>query len=255
MSSSHSSSTSPTRRRTHRRSKSASRASRERSASRERRIVRNAINAFSRLERPHFSKGLFNNNSDSSNNEEELNRLYNNEMTELQKKILRQDRRAKKGANRMTRQLRTHETRVDNYIRPVVTIILEKLHDISTIIFALYTSQYNGWNERDIPTLEKVKQTLQDALHLLVYYPKQRYPKIHNSSQHATIITNEEYKDVYEFYTPIKEIIKTQILTCLKEGSRLRVELLLEVLYIFPPHKREINFKRTNGSILYDALQ
>ncbi len=150
--------------------------------------------------------------------------------------------------------LPTHERRANIYTRPVVTIILEQLHNVSTIIFALYTNHHRNWNERDIPTLEKVKQTLLDALHLLIY-PKKRYPKMHNSSQHATVITNEEYEKVDKFYKPIKEIIKKQLHTCLKIRDISNVELLLEVLFILPPHKREIDLMKTNGSILYHTKE
>lgn len=234
MSSSHSSSTSPKRRSTHRRSKSASRASQnkrtsqEKRASRENRTVKRAMEAFRTLRR--------------SPNSETLNE---------------KDIEAFRMAKKMNRNLDA-EGHIGAYVRPVVTIIREQLKKVSAILFTLHTNEHHAhWNERDIPTLEKVKQTLLDALRLIIYtkekYPKERYPTLHNSPQPATVITKAEYEKVDIFYTPVKSEIKDALTKLSKliystflhrpGGLQLRKqkELLHDVLFVLP-HKREIEY-------------
>jgi len=271
MSSSHSSSTSPKRRST-RRSKSASRASQnkrtsqEKRASRENRTVKKAKNWFRELPlRTLFKKKKYS----DSNNEEYSD--FNNEELSASDMIAKADRRSKKGAIQMSKKI-VVEGDIDAYIRPLVPIIRKQLHEVTTIIFALYTYTNHPiqWKYTDIPTLERVKQTLMNALYSIIYteqkYPKEQYPRLHNYPQPATDITNEEYKKVALFYTPIKKVIKEQLLKIFKAGSayldkphgaplRKKIELLLDMFVRFPPYKREIDFMKTNGSILYHDLE
>ena len=233
MSSSHSSPKSPKRRSTQKRSKSPSRASQnkrtsqEKRASRENRTVKRAMEAFRTLRR--------------SPNSETLDE---------------KDKEASRMAKQMNKNIDV-EGHIGPYVQRVVTIIREQLKIVSAILFALHTNRHNQWEEGDIPILKRVKQTLMNALYLIIYteenYPKDQYPILHNSPQPATVITKAEYEKVDMFYTPVKRVIKNELTKLSKliystflhrpggEKLRKQKELLHDVLFVLP-HKREIEY-------------
>ena len=96
------------------------------------------------------------------------------------------------------------------FFKPIVRIIRSQLREIGSLIYNIeYTNKYTvPWTRRDLPLLEKVKQSLMNALQFIIY-PKEKHAALYNHNVQI-VYTRNELIQVNPFFEPvIKEIQKS----------------------------------------------
>jgi hypothetical protein len=127
--------------------------------------------------------------------------------------VTRKNRKAAQEAKRQnSSQLNHMDFRVRKYITPILATIREQLKKVQTILYNIqYTNKHvNDWSHRDINILEGVKQTLLNALHV-VLYPKEKLPQSYDSYQNAAVFTRSDHNRVNPFFEPVMKTIKEQL--------------------------------------------
>jgi hypothetical protein len=99
---------------------------------------------------------------------------------------------------------------VRKYFSTIVPVIRVQLKKVGILIHKIqHTNEYHvPWTSRDLPVLEKVKQSLMNALQIIIY-PKEKHAAlfIHNVQ---IVYTRNELIEVNPFFEPvIKEIQKS----------------------------------------------
>lgn len=101
-----------------------------------------------------------------------------------------------------------HEVR--RYFSTIVPVIRSQLKKVGSLIYNIqHTNEHHApWTQRDLPLLEKVKQSLMNALQFIIY-PKEKHAAlyVHNVQ---IVYTRNELIEVNPFFEPvIKEIQKS----------------------------------------------
>jgi hypothetical protein len=106
--------------------------------------------------------------------------------------------------------LARHHT-IHVYITPIVTEIRNQLTIVQRILYKLqFTREYvNDWTLDNVDILQRVKQTLLNALHIILY-PKEKHPKLYNSPEKKIVFSLAEHKKINIFFEPIITLIHTE---------------------------------------------
>ena len=99
---------------------------------------------------------------------------------------------------------------VRRYFSTIVPIIRSQLKKVASLIYNIqYTNKYHvPWTQCDLPLLEKVKQSLMNALQFIIY-PKEKHAALYNHNV-PIVYTRNELIQVNPFFEPvIKEIQKS----------------------------------------------
>jgi hypothetical protein len=134
---------------------------------------------------------------------------------------------------------------VRKYFSTIVPVIRTQLKKVGSLIYKIqYTNEHPvPWTYRDLPLLEKVKQTLMNALHFIIY-PKEKHPALYNSSLQI-IYTRNELIEVNPFFEPvIKEIQKS-------------LNAISGVIYkkLYPVHGKIYEYEKPLIALLQEAKQ
>jgi hypothetical protein len=100
--------------------------------------------------------------------------------------------------------------KVRDFFKSIVRIIRIQLRNIGSLIYNIqYTNKYTvPWTRSDLPLLEKVKQSLMNALQFIIH-PKEKHAALYRHNVQI-VYTRNELIEVNSFFDPvIKEIQKS----------------------------------------------
>ena len=103
------------------------------------------------------------------------------------------------------------------YITPIVKEIRKQLTEVQSILYKLqFTREYvSDWTLDNINILQRVKQTLLNALHIILY-PKEKHPSLYNFPKNKIVFIKNERAKINEraqikvFFQPIIELIYSE---------------------------------------------
>jgi hypothetical protein len=122
----------------------------------------------------------------------------------------RKNRKAEK-AKKHNNAIHARYYNIRVYITPIVAEIRNQLTIVQRILYKLqFTREYvNDWTLDNVDILQRVKQTLQNALHIILY-PKEKHPKLYNSPEKKIVFSKNERKKINIFFEPIIPLIHSE---------------------------------------------
>jgi len=125
---------------------------------------------------------------------------------------LKKNRKAKTEVERQNRSELDHfDVQVRTYFKTIVPVIRAQLNKVGSLLYKIqYTNEHPvPWTHRDLSVLKMVKQTLMNALHLIIY-PKDKHPSLYTNSLQI-IYARNELIDVNPFFEPVIKEIQTSL--------------------------------------------
>jgi hypothetical protein len=135
------------------------------------------------------------------------------------------EQKNRRAASAVQRQNKSRLNHIHFSVRPrfvpILQMIGNKLHEVQTILYKLkFTRESVNWTLDNVNMLERVKQTLLNAQDIILFYPKEKYPKLYNSPKNNIVFIKSEREQIKDFFQPIIEQIYKERVNIVKAKGK-----------------------------------